>query len=143
MSIPTTASVRESAVISAPIDDLWNAIQLSNVHAFWTNLKDNSSEANVTKWTFKDGTVLDVKQEEHSNIDHYITYSVISAQPPLSYSSVVSTIRCYPITSGQHAGHTYVVWTGNFSSDAAADVIEDAKYKRREALADLAKKVGK
>jgi hypothetical protein len=66
MSIPTTASVRESAVISAPIDDLWNAIQLSNVHTFWTNLKDNSSEANVTKWTFKDGTVLDVKQEEHS-----------------------------------------------------------------------------
>jgi hypothetical protein len=54
------------------------------------------------------------------NLDHYITYSVISAQPPLSYSSVVSTVRCYPITSGQHAGHTFVVWTGNFSSDAAA-----------------------
>lgn len=30
-------------------------------------------------------------------------------------------------------------WSGNFSSDADAGVIEDAKFKRREALADLAK----
>jgi hypothetical protein len=29
--------------------------------------------------------------------------------------------------------------TGNFSSDADAGVIQDAKFKRREALADLAK----
>jgi len=143
MTIPVATEVRESAVISAPVDDLWNLIQLPNVASFWTNLKEVQSSANVTKWTFQDGTVLDVKQEEHSNIDHFITYSVISAQPALSYSSVVSTIRLYPVTSGDHAGSTYVVWSGNFSSDAAADVIEDAKYKRREALADLAKRVGK
>jgi hypothetical protein len=35
-----------------------------------------------------------------------------------------------------------VTWTGNFSSDAGADVIQDGKYKRQEALADLAKKLG-
>jgi len=32
-----------------------------------------------------------------------------------------------------------VVWTANFSNDAGADVIQDARYKRKEALADLAK----
>ena len=53
-------------------------------------------------------------------LDYYITYSVISAQPALAYTSVVSTVRCYPITTGKHEGHTYVVWTGNFSSDAKA-----------------------
>lgn len=31
------------------------------------------------------------------------------------------------------------MWTANFSNDAGADVIADAKYKRQEALADLAK----
>jgi hypothetical protein len=101
------------------------------------------------------------------SIDHYITYSVISAQPQLSYSSVVSTVRCVPITSGKHEGHTFIQWSGNFSSDADAGkssvrdwpqvtaymrrwlirldlgVIEDAKFKRREALADLAKTVEK
>lgn len=34
-------------------------------------------------------------------------------------------------------------WTGNFSSDADAGVIQDAKFKRREALADLAKVAAK
>src|ERR1700721_1516113 len=66
MSTPPAAAVRESAVISAPIDDLWNSIQLDSLSSFWTNLKEVSSSANVTKWTFHDGTVLDVKQEEHS-----------------------------------------------------------------------------
>ena len=54
------------------------------------------------------------------SIDHFITYSVITANPQLSYSSVVSTIRCFPVTSGKHEGHTYVQWSGNFSSDADA-----------------------
>jgi len=111
------------------------------------------------KWTFKDNAVIEVKQEEHSSINHYITYSVITAQPELTYSSVVSTIRCYAVTSGEAEGSTFVEWTGNFSSDADAGmythfwwmgggcsltilfagVIQDAKFKRREALADLAK----
>lgn len=82
--------------------------------------------------------MLEVKQEARSEIDHYITYSVISAEPKLTYSSVLSTVRCFPITSGKHEGHTFIQWTGNFSNDADAGVIEDAKYKRREALADLA-----
>ena len=72
-------------------------------------------------------------------LPHYITYSVITAKPELSYTSVVSTIRCYAVTSGEHENSTFVEWTGNFSSDADAGVIQDAKFKRRDALADLAK----
>lgn len=54
------------------------------------------------------------------SIDYYITYSIISSQPALSYTSAVSTIRVYPVTSGQHEGSTFVTWSGNFSSDADA-----------------------
>lgn len=32
-------------------------------------------------------------------------------------------------------------WSAQFSSDANADVIEDARFKRKEALADLQKSV--
>lgn len=148
-SIPTSTSVSESAVIEAPFSDVWHLIKLQDFSKFWSALeksefvKGTSDEADVVKWAFKDGTAVEVKQEEHSSIDHFITYSVISAQPELSYSSVVSTIRAYPVTSGKHEGQTFVTWTGNFSSDADASVIQDAKFKRREALADLAKAASK
>ncbi|KAK7534868.1 uncharacterized protein J3D65DRAFT_646630 [Phyllosticta citribraziliensis] len=147
--IPTSTSVAESAVIEAPLAHVWHLVKLQDFSKFWSKLdkseyvKGASPETDVVKWTFKDGTVLEVKQEEHSTINHYITYSVITASPELSYSSVVSTIRLFPVTSGKHEGHTYVQWTGNFSSDADAGVIEDAKFKRREALADLAAAVAK
>lgn len=147
--IPTSTTVRESAVIAAHPSDVWHLLKLQDFANFWSKLdksewvKGASQDTDVVKWTFKDGTVLDVKQEEHSTIDHYITYSVISSQPALSYTSVVSTIRVYPVTSGEHEGHTFITWTGNFSSDADAGVIEDAKFKRREALSDLAKAAAK
>ncbi|CAL3972972.1 unnamed protein product [Diplocarpon coronariae] len=142
--IPTSTTVSESAVVSATFSHVWHLIKLEKFAEFWGKLeksetvKGASPDTDVVKWTFKDGQVLEVKQEEHSTIDHYITYSVISAQPQLTYSSVMSTIRLYPITSGHHEGQTFVTWTGHFSSDADAGVIEDAKFKRREALADLA-----
>ncbi|KAI0845828.1 hypothetical protein F5Y00DRAFT_160932 [Daldinia vernicosa] len=145
MSIPTSTSVVESAVIKAPLSHVWHHIKLQDFSNFWSALKSSqyvkgtSDETDVVKWTFQDGTELEVKQEEHSTINHYITYSVITAKPELTYSSVLSTIRCYAVTSGELEGSTFVEWTGNFSSDADAGVIQDAKFKRRDALADLAK----
>ena len=79
----------------------------------------------------------------YQSLNHYITYGIITAKPELSYTSSVSTVRCYAVTSGENEGSTFVEWTGNFSSDADAGVIQDAKFKRREALADLAKAAAK
>ncbi|KAI1123119.1 hypothetical protein F5Y10DRAFT_252556 [Nemania abortiva] len=145
MSIPTSAAVVESAVIRAPLSHVWHHIKLQNFSNFWSALKSSefvkgvNNETDVVHWTFNDGTELDVKQEEHSTINHYITYSVITAKPNLTYTSVLSTIRCYAVTSGELEGSTYIEWSGHFSTDADAGVIEDAKFKRRDALADLAK----
>jgi hypothetical protein len=71
-AIPTSTSVLESAVIRAPLAKVWHHIKLHEFANFWTALKGSelvkgvSHEADVARWTFKDGTVLDVKQEEHS-----------------------------------------------------------------------------
>ncbi|KAK8043830.1 hypothetical protein PG994_012668 [Apiospora phragmitis] len=143
-AIPTATSVVESAVIKAPLSHVWHHIKLQNLSSFWSALKKSEvvksqEETDLVKWTFNDGTELEVKQEEHSTINHYITYGVITSKPELSYTSVVSTIRCYAVTSGELENSTFVEWTGNFSSDADAGVIQDAKFKRRDALADLAK----
>lgn len=70
--IPTSTSVSESAVIEAPFSAVWHLIKLADFSAFWSALsassvvQSSSPETDVVKWTFKDGTELDVKQEEHS-----------------------------------------------------------------------------
>jgi len=56
-------------------------------------------------------------------IDHFITYSVITSSPALTYSSVISTIRCYAVTTGPNEGSTFVQWSAHFSSDADAGTI--------------------
>ncbi|EMF15400.1 Bet v1-like protein [Sphaerulina musiva SO2202] len=144
-AIPTSTAVVESTVIKAPLGQVWHHIKLESFGNWWSAIdksevvKGASPDTDVVKWTFKDGTVIEVKQEEHSSINHYITYSIISSQPELSYSSVVSTVRAYAVTSGEFENSTFVEWTGNFSSDADAGVIQDAKFKRREGLEALAK----
>ena len=77
--IPTSTSISESAVIDANLSQVWHLIKLQDFHQFWSKLsksehvKGTSPETDVIKWTFKDGTVLDVKQEEHSvgSLSHY------------------------------------------------------------------------
>jgi hypothetical protein len=70
--IPTSTSVTESAVIEAKFSDVWHLIKLESFSSFWSALKSSdfvkgaSPDTDVVKWTFKDGTVLEVKQEEHS-----------------------------------------------------------------------------
>ena len=70
--IPTSTSVVESSLIPAHLSQVWHLIKLQTFHHFWTALKSAeeikgaSPETDVVKWTFKDGTVQEVKMEEHS-----------------------------------------------------------------------------
>jgi len=70
--IPTSTSVTESAVIDPKFSDVWHMIKLENFSDFWSALSKSekvtgaSPDTDIVKWTFKDGTVLEVKQEEHS-----------------------------------------------------------------------------
>jgi hypothetical protein len=86
-----------------------------------------------------------------------MSFNIIKCEPwGLPYTGALSTLRLYPITSGAAKGRTYIEWRGQYSNDATAgkllpaeardlilihpsETIEDAKLKRREGLADLAK----
>ncbi|KAK4056437.1 hypothetical protein OIO90_002580 [Microbotryomycetes sp. JL221] len=148
-SIPTATYVVESAVIDAPLSAVWHLIKPESF-ADWLSTLETSSVAkgttpdtDVYHWTYKDGSKVTVKMEEHSSLRHSITLSLISSEPELTYSSVLSTLRLWPVTTGSNEGQTFIQWSGQFSSDADASVIEDARFKRKEALADLAKAVSK
>ena len=76
--IPTSTSITESSVIAAPLAQVWHLIKLQDFHNFWSKIeksehvKGMSPETDIVKWTFKDGTVQEVKQEEHSVQKHLI-----------------------------------------------------------------------
>lgn len=59
-------------MIKAPLAHVWHFIKLQDFSKFWSAVsssefvKGASEETDIVKWTFKDNTVLEVKQEEHS-----------------------------------------------------------------------------
>lgn len=64
--------VVESAVIKAPLSFVWHFIKLQEFDKFWSaiskaeHVKGTSEETDIVRWTFKDGNVIEVKQDEHS-----------------------------------------------------------------------------
>ena len=70
--IPTSTSITESSVIATPLAQVWHLIKLQEFDKFWTKIdkshhvKGASPETDIVKWSFKDGTEQEVKQEEHS-----------------------------------------------------------------------------
>ena len=78
--IPTTPHITESALISAPLAKVWHLLKLPSFPSFWAALsgaeevKGTSPETDIVRWTFKDGTKLEVKMEEHSVRDPFLGY---------------------------------------------------------------------
>ena len=70
--IPTSTSVSESAVIAAPLAQVWHLIKLQSFPTFWSALskaeevKGTSPETDIVQLVFKDVAKLEVKQDEHS-----------------------------------------------------------------------------
>ncbi|KAL5905928.1 hypothetical protein ACKVV7_010321 [Pyricularia oryzae] len=146
----TSTSVTESAVINAPVSKVWRMVQLKNFQNFFVDinkteiLPSEDLQKEVIRWTFDDGTVLDVREEEYSNIKNYMSFHIVQCQPyGLPYTGVLTTIRLYPITSRAAEGGTFVQWSGHYTADANEEVIADGHIKRREALGLLANAVEK
>ncbi|CAG8977786.1 hypothetical protein HYALB_00010871 [Hymenoscyphus albidus] len=140
----TSTSFIESAVINAPISAIWPLIKLDKFGTFYKAIQKSElvpatpDERETVRWYFENRTILTLREEEYSTIKHSMSFNIIACEPwGLPYAGALSTLRLYPITSGAAEGSTYVEWRGQYSSDASAEVIEDAKLKRREGLTDL------
>ncbi len=74
--IATTNEVIESAVIKAPLSFVWHFVKLLDFQKFWTavnkadRIKGATADTDVVRWTFKDGSSVEVKQDEYS-VGHY------------------------------------------------------------------------
>lgn len=71
-AVATTNEVIESAVIRAPLSHVWHFLKLAEFDKFWGAIQKSeyvkgvSDETDIVRWTFKDGNVVEVKQDEHS-----------------------------------------------------------------------------
>ena len=83
---------------------------------------------------FSDGSQWRVQLVEHSEITHTVLFDVVDAKPALACMSQLHGITLQSVTS---TDETLIEWTTDFSSDATAELLVDARFKRKEALADL------
>ncbi|KAJ1859350.1 hypothetical protein LPJ73_001798 [Coemansia sp. RSA 2703] len=133
----------ESRVINASLTKVWSALKTQDF-AFWSLVKSveapsSSQEVGGTRTvTFNDGTVQVYRLTEFSETNNSFSYEIVDSTPAIDVLSATHRIRVFPVTADNT---TFVQWTSDFAAEGALEAVQDAKYKKAEALADLAKAV--
>ena len=137
-----SAETVESAVVNATTNQVWGEL-LGLSFSFW-NIVESCEPAEGTHscevggmhtLTFKDGSVWVIELRELSQLHNSLTFQVITAEPALSVSSVLHTLKVQRVTLTDQA---FVTWSTQFSIDATGEILEDSRFKRQDALTDLA-----
>lgn len=165
IDIPSVASVTETVILNYSIEKVWNAIKdctfefLSSVKSCEL-LPDKTSPSSVgtsRKLIYNDGTQQVIELREVSYLQHKLSYSVISSTPrylfyashvnpfivylhivySVSYSSATHTISLLKVTCADNGKQTFVQWDTSYSNDAKLQVIQDSRFKKKEAFKDL------
>ncbi|KAJ3095403.1 hypothetical protein HDU97_006985 [Phlyctochytrium planicorne] len=138
----SVSRVTESRVFDAPLEKVWKLLR-PVTFSFWHAVQSSEVEGGVDsvgsirKVTFKDGAVQKFRILELSDLDFSVTYEVIESNPPALTLAAYHTLRVRPVT---HTNGAFVEFVSEFAAgDKTLAVLEDAKYKRREVLEDLAK----
>eukprot|EP01083_Nonionella_stella_P080152 220093_1 len=146
LDIPTAATVRETIVLNSNIDKVWNAIK-SCTFEFSSIVKSCEiqpktasplSVGSLRKLKYSDGTAQTIQVQEivMSGVSRRVSYCMIESNPGVTYSSAAHSIRLLPVT---HPGNqTFVEWKTKFSNDCSLEVIQDSRFKKKEAFKDLA-----
>jgi len=119
------ARAMRSAVIGAPIDDVWKTIRPFDGLPAWhplcpdTQIENGESPLAV-------GSVRNIEQTDGqhfrerllalSDAEHRQTYSMI--EPPRTVSSMVTTMRLQPVTDGDL---TFLLWTSEIAAREKED----------------------
>ncbi|KAI8853587.1 hypothetical protein BC829DRAFT_439972 [Chytridium lagenaria] len=142
----SVSRISESRVYDAPLDAVWKHVR-PVTFPFWNAVKNVEVEGypdavgSIRKVTFKDGAVQKYRVLELSDLEHSVTYEVIESNPPAQVLAAYHTLKLKSVT---HTNGTFVEFVSDFASgENTPNVIEDSKYKKREALEDLAKALAK
>jgi len=78
-----------------------------------------------------------------SDLEHFVTYQLVSSSPAVTYSSALFKIEVKEITVSDAGPKVFIEWTTDFSNDASAAVVEDSRFKKRDGFKALAAYVAK
>merc|ERR1712062_192912 len=144
--IPTSCTVRESGIVSAPVDQVWAVVK--KVDFSWrkdvSECTVNGNENELCTRTVKYGVDGDVKQVKAlrglNSYDHTATWEMLSSEPAVSYSSARYSVQLEAITM---TSETLVIFTTVYSDDATVQQTQDQKYKLRDGISNLQAKFAK
>merc|ERR1712062_842592 len=138
--IPTSCTVRESGIVSAPVDQVWAVVKKvdfswrKDVSECTVNGNENELCTRTVKYG-KDGEMTQVKALRGLNsYDHTATWEMLSSEPAVKYSSARYNVSLEPITMSKQ---TLVIFTTVYSNDATVQQTEDQKYKLRDGIQSL------
>lgn len=136
--IPSSTTVRESGVIDACIDDVWNLCK--NVDFSWREDVENCVCENpgaidsIRTVTYQGGVTQTKALRGLNSYDHTATWEMITSEPSVTYSSARYSFQLHPVTTSKQ---TFIVFQTVYSNDADAQVTEDQKYKLREGIKQI------
>ena len=140
---PCSTRVSESVRLPCPIERAWALLRNLNF-SWWQSVDAHASaplvDAEVglcgalAQVVFRDAAQWCLQLLEHSELAHTLVFDIVDASPALQCMSQLHAITLHRVTS---TDETVVEWVTDFSSDANAETIVDARYKRLEALDDL------
>mmetsp|Transcript_47052 Transcript_47052/g.78099 ORF Transcript_47052/g.78099 Transcript_47052/m.78099 type:complete len:158 (-) Transcript_47052:174-647(-) len=144
--IPSSTRVWESTVLNVDIDTVWKAIRA--VTFKWaSDVKsvdvsgDESAVGGTRTINYNDGTKQTVQIMEISDLRKSVTYSVVSSEPAVSYTSAVHQVSLQEVTNPAEnvKQQCFLEWKSDYSNDATIAVMEDSRYKKKSAFGDMAK----
>jgi NADPH:quinone reductase-like Zn-dependent oxidoreductase len=115
-------TVRRSAVIEAPIENVWAVLRDFNSHAAWhPEVAQSRIEGDLPsdvvgcarRFRLRDGSELREQLLWLSDREHAFRYCILASPVPLN--DYVATVRLRPVTDG---GGTFCTWEGQFRTPA-------------------------
>jgi NADPH2:quinone reductase len=115
--------VARSAVIDAPVEDVWRLLRDFNGHGTWhPAVAESAIEAGepadlvgcVRAFALRDGAVLREQLVALSDRERSLTYCILDA--PLPLADYVATLRLSPVTDGDR---TFAHWHASFTPPPA------------------------
>lgn len=143
-SIVTAMTQRESAVLQTPAERLWQLVKCMSFHQLTPSKVSNvelmtgsvGQVDSTFKLTYTDGAEWCLHVLGVSDYHLSIIWEIVNAEPSAGFTSSINVVRIHRVTTDNTS---FVTWSTEFSSDAKASVIADAKYKKLEAFAEMSR----
>ncbi len=119
------SKVYESAVIAAPVSDVWKLVgDYANISSWHPVVNESRIEEGpagdkvgaIRTCTLENGAQLHERQTARSDEDFSFTY--IITQSPMPMKNYQGDVRLHPVTG---TGETFIEWSADFDPDADAE----------------------